>query len=50
LSGDALGNFPQTFTHVGLINAALSLVEREEKDRQTVLQDSRVELSPCIPD
>jgi GH15 family glucan-1,4-alpha-glucosidase len=32
-SGDALGNFPQAFTHVGLINAALSLVEREERDK-----------------
>lgn len=35
-SGDALGNFPQAFTHVGLINAALSLVEREERQRADV--------------
>jgi GH15 family glucan-1,4-alpha-glucosidase len=25
LTGAALGNFPQAFTHVGLINAALAL-------------------------
>ncbi len=27
--GDALGNFPQAFTHVGLISAALTLEEKE---------------------
>jgi GH15 family glucan-1,4-alpha-glucosidase len=35
-TGDAVGNFPQAFTHVGLINAALSLQERDERQREEV--------------
>jgi GH15 family glucan-1,4-alpha-glucosidase len=30
-TGDGLGNFPQAFTHIGLISAALTLEEREHK-------------------
>jgi GH15 family glucan-1,4-alpha-glucosidase len=30
-TGDALGNMPQAFTHVGLINAALTLDEEERR-------------------
>jgi len=49
-TGAALGNFPQAFTHVGLINAALTLAEaRDERGRaaavssaSAVIKESRI--------
>jgi GH15 family glucan-1,4-alpha-glucosidase len=32
-TGEALGNFPQAFTHVGLVNACLTLEERRRGER-----------------
>jgi GH15 family glucan-1,4-alpha-glucosidase len=39
-SGDALGNFPQAFTHLGVINAALSLRDSETHRRTLDRQSS----------
>ena len=33
-TGQALGNFPQAYTHVGLVNAALSLRDRLERGKR----------------
>jgi len=32
-TGESLGNFPQAFSHIGLINAAWAISEAEKKDR-----------------
>ncbi len=43
-TGDALGNFPQAFTHIGLVNACLSLANRltgrEQLSHQRRLPDA----------
>jgi GH15 family glucan-1,4-alpha-glucosidase len=49
-TGAVLGNFPQAFTHVGLINAALTLAEAQDdcgraawdETAATVIKESRI--------
>ncbi len=40
-SGEAVGNFPQAFTHVGLINAALSLERRLREGAPIPAEETR---------
>src|SRR5260370_41742818 len=49
-SGELLGNFPQAFTHVGLVSAAIALEKRRREETAKSLPDRSPSQEPARPE